>query len=131
VWFFAYREQIEDTPLEQTAQTGYNFVADEYDITNGYQLYAPTNNRIAEFPVGPPLGDNTWRTMEISFTSDGTTDTITMTVDGSQVIATSHVANPALKYLQPTYYGLGGRTGGGTNYHYVRNFDISRTSDPA
>ncbi|KAI8105244.1 hypothetical protein M9435_000412 [Picochlorum sp. BPE23] len=128
VWFFAYREEIEDIPMEATAQTGYNFAANEYQ--NGYQLYAPTNNRIA-FTGEFYLGDDTWRTMEITFSSDGTTDTIVMKVDGSQVIATSHVANPALKYLQPTYYGLGGRTGGGTNYHYVRNFDISRTSDPA
>eukprot|EP00889_Picochlorum_renovo_P002052 jgi/Picre1/29082/NNA_004475.t1 len=108
LWFFAYRETIEGTPLEVSANTGYNFAAIEFG-TDRYQLFArdlPTTRTDA----GVKLDDGTWRTMEITFSSDGTTDTITMTVDGSQVITQSHVANPALKYLQPTYYGLGGRT---------------------
>eukprot|EP00889_Picochlorum_renovo_P002051 jgi/Picre1/29081/NNA_004474.t1 len=124
VWFFAYRE-TNNLHDEGHATTGYNFVADEYQ--NEYQLFAPGLSTVVPPPNGIKLGDDTWRTMEITFSSDGTTDTITMTVDGSQVITQSHDADIPLKYLQPTYYGLGGRTGGLSNNHYVRNFQIVRT----
>ncbi|KAI8105245.1 hypothetical protein M9435_000413 [Picochlorum sp. BPE23] len=124
VWFFAYRE-TNNLHDENQATTGYNFVADEYQ--NEYQLIAPGLSTVASPPNGIDLGDDTWRTMEITFSSDGTTDTIVMTVDGSQVITQSHDADIPLKYLEPTYYGFGGRTGTYSNSHYVRNFQIVRT----
>lgn len=131
LWFFAYRETIEDIPLEVSANTGYNFAAIEFG-TDRYQLFArdlPTTSTNA----GAKLDDGRWRTMRITFSSDGTTDSIAMYVNGNVVITQTHSlpADAPAKYLEPTYYGLGGRTGGVSNNHYVRNFEISRTSDPA
>jgi len=123
VWFFAYRE-TDDLHPESNPSTGYNFAADEYNA-NTYQVHAPgLSTSIAS---GETLDDGQWRKMKIVFSSDGTIDTFKLYVNGTLFIDSTHTATTPLNYTQSTYYGFGGRTGGKTNNHFIRNFLLRDT----
>jgi hypothetical protein len=110
------------TNYEEGADTGYNYVLDEW---NGNTIQLNYDNQ--RNPLKTPsfdIDDSTWRNVVVEF--DGENSHRIFVNENLQV---DTVVNKEYEN-SGDYFGWGARTGGATNYHRVRNLSVRKFVEP-
>lgn len=117
---FAYADVLASTEAGDTG--GYMFALDEF--TDEFQFRGLGYENVV--PATITIDDSTWHSALVQFRSNGTTNTITVSIDGTQRYSTSHTPanNSRVTSKTPYYFGFLARTGGSTNYHLIRNISL-------